>query len=71
MRRRGRPAPMLQPKGRAHPSGRPVITDVSPVTLPIVRTTPDEPLTPGLRRNRQTYAIGFTAQIGAFDDDGE
>lgn len=57
----------FKPKG-AHPSGRPIIERriVSPGWARVPR---DEPLTPGLRKQRtDTYAVGFTAHFGGEED---
>lgn len=59
--------PMQRPKGRPHPSGRPRRNEPTAL-LPIVRIPRDEPLTPGLRW-QGIDAIGFTARIGAGDDE--
>lgn len=68
MPRRVKHEPMQRPKGRPHPSGRPVRGE--PYSdLQIERPLKGEPLTLGLRRDRQVYAVGFTAQIGGQDDD--
>jgi len=51
-----------------HPSGRPI--DRRRVKqLGFTRRPNDEPLTPGLRKGVQTYAVGFRASIAADDDD--
>lgn len=58
--------PMQHPKGRLHPSGRPIriqlvdSTNMSP-------TIPDEPKVPGLRR-RTTDAVGFTHSYQEHDE---
>jgi hypothetical protein len=39
--------------------------------LPICRLPPQEPLTPGLRRNSTTHAIGFRCELTAESDDSE
>lgn len=58
------------PERKPHPSGRPIIRH--PVKmLGLTRRPFDGPLTPGLQRDRQTYAVGFTARIPAADDDDE
>jgi len=51
-----------------HPSGRP-IRDGRVKMLGFRRLPNDEPLTPGLRRGGQTYAVGFTARISADDEE--
>lgn len=52
----------------SHPSGRPIRrNDVK--TLGFTRRPFDGPLPPGLQKDRQTYAVGFTARIAMTDDD--
>jgi hypothetical protein len=46
-----------------HPSGRP-FRDRRIKELGFTRRPFDEPLTPGLQRRRQTFAVGFTADLG-------
>lgn len=66
--KRGRHQPM-EPKGRAHPSGRP-LPPRNYVELGFRRAPPDEPLTPGLRPGRgQTNAVGFISDYVEQDDD--
>lgn len=53
-----------------HPSGRPIHRrQVKAVGF--TRRPPDEPLTPGLQRGRQTYAIGFTSRLVSDEDADE
>lgn len=50
--------PMQYPKGRAHPSGRPLrlhVTDDTRMSVP----PREEPLVPGLRSQRRLNVIGF------------
>lgn len=53
---------------KPHPSGRP-IRKQNIRALGFNRRPYDEPLTPGLRREEKTNAIGFTARIVSEDDD--
>lgn len=48
------------PKRPSHPSGRPVRRRIIPKDRrPVLNVPQDEPLTPGLRHDRNVEAIGF------------
>lgn len=56
------------PERPQHPSGRPIRRN-QVKGLGFTRRPFDGPLSPGLQKERQTYAVGFTARIAAEDDD--
>lgn len=60
----------MRPRGLKHPSGQPIFRKQFGV-ISRTRVPCDEPLTPGLRRDRQTYAVGFTAKIESDWSDDE
>lgn len=60
--------PILSPKGRPHPSGRPKHA-VKYGASSMWRMPPDGPLTPGLARKELSSAIGFHVDVQ--DDDYE
>lgn len=57
-----------EPLRQQHPSGRPVATSRWGVKTEH-RIPNKEPLVPGLRRQHDTYAVGFTASICPEDED--
>lgn len=61
---------MMEPKGRPHPSGRPVARKRWGVETQ-TRRPHDGPLSPGLQRGGFTHAVGFTARLAADDYDDE
>lgn len=62
---------MMQPKGRPHPSGRPIHRRVVK-GRPIWRIPDTEPNVPRLREERiDTNCIGFLHDFGVQDDDDE
>lgn len=58
----------MRPKGRSHPSGRP-IRPTHIVGRSIWRIPDDGPVTPRLQKRHDTYAVGFTATFPTEDDD--
>lgn len=52
-----------------HPSERPIRKDDRERRLGFTRRPFDEPLTPGLRRDVMTNAIGFTAHFPSDEDE--
>jgi hypothetical protein len=67
VKRKAPPRTIIQPPAR-HPSGRPILYERE-ISQSFRRLPPDEPLTPGLRSGRQTYAIGFRASLTTREDE--
>lgn len=60
----------MRAKGFQPPSGRPLRKSKRGITS-TPKNISDEPLTPGLRQNERTEAIGFLTDFPREDDDDE